>query len=41
MLQFHENPSTGSKFIPCGRTEEKTDRHGEAISRFPQVQEGT
>jgi hypothetical protein len=31
-MKFHENPSSGSRFVPRGRTEgqmeKKTDRHG-------------
>jgi hypothetical protein len=30
--KFHENPSTGSRVVPCGRTDEQD----EANSRFPQ-----
>jgi hypothetical protein len=26
-IKFHENPSSGSRFVPCGRM----DRHAEAI----------
>jgi hypothetical protein len=29
-IKFHENPSSGSRVVPCGRT----DRHDEANSRF-------
>ena len=29
-VKFHENPSSGSPVVPCGRT----DRHDEATSRF-------
>jgi hypothetical protein len=31
-MKFHENPSSGSQVVPCGRT----DRHVEADSRFLQ-----
>ena len=31
-IKFHENPSSGSKVVPCGRT----DRNDEANSRFSQ-----
>jgi len=31
-IKFHENSSSGSRVVPCGRT----DRHTEADSRFPQ-----
>jgi len=30
--KFHENPSNGSRVVPCGRT----DRHDEANNRFSQ-----
>jgi len=29
-IKFHENPSSGSRVVPCGQT----DRHDEANSRF-------
>jgi len=32
---FHENPSSGSRVVPCGQT----DRHDEANSRFSQYWE--
>jgi len=32
-IKFNENPSTGSRVVPCGRR----DRHGEALSCFSQV----
>jgi hypothetical protein len=31
-IKFHENPSSGSRVVPCGRT----DRHGEANFRSSQ-----
>jgi hypothetical protein len=31
-IKFHENPSSGSRVVPCGQT----DRHDEANSRFSQ-----
>ena len=31
-IKFHENPSSGSRVVPCGQT----DRHDEAKSRFSQ-----
>jgi hypothetical protein len=31
-ITFHENPSSGSRVVPCGGT----DRHDEAYSRFSQ-----
>jgi len=24
-IKFHENPSSGSRVVPCGRTERQTD----------------
>jgi hypothetical protein len=42
-IKFHENPSSGSPAVPCGRTEEwiegPTDRHDEANRRFSQFWE--
>jgi hypothetical protein len=37
--KFHENPSSGSRVVPCGRTygRTQTDRHDEANSRFSQL----
>jgi len=32
-VKFHENPSSGSRAVPCGQR----DRHDEANSRFSQV----
>ena len=34
-IQFNENPSSGSRVVPCGRT----DRHDEANSRFSKFRE--
>ena len=34
-VKFHENPSSGCRVVPCGRT----DRHNEANSRFSQFYE--
>ena len=31
-IKYHENQSSGSQVVPCGRT----DRHGEANNRFSQ-----
>jgi len=36
-IKFYENPSIGSRFVPC----ERTDRHDEANSRVPQFCECT
>jgi hypothetical protein len=35
-VKFRENPSSGSRVVPCGRTDGKTDRHDEANSRSSQ-----
>jgi len=35
-IKFHENPSSGSRVVPCGRT----DTHDEANGRFLQFCEG-
>jgi len=32
--KFHENPSSGSRVVPCGRRDKQTDRHDEAKSPF-------
>jgi hypothetical protein len=32
-IKFHENPSSGSRIVPCGQM----DRHDEANSRFSQL----
>jgi len=34
--KLHENPSSGIRVVPCGRTDGRTDRHDEADSRFSQ-----
>jgi len=34
-IKFHKNPSSGSRAVPCGRTE----GHDEANSRFSQFRE--
>jgi len=35
-IKFHENSSSGSQVVPCGRTE----KHDEANSRFSKFCEG-
>ena len=35
-IKFHQNPSSGSGVVPCGRTDGKTDGHDEANSRSSQ-----
>jgi hypothetical protein len=35
-LNFHDNPSSGSRDVPCGQTDERTDKHDEANSRYSQ-----
>jgi hypothetical protein len=34
-IKFHENPSSGSRIIPCGQT----DGHDEADNRFSEIYE--
>ena len=34
--KFHENPSSGSRVVSCGKTDGRTDRHDEANSPFSQ-----
>ena len=33
-FKIPENPSSGSRVVPCGRTERETDRHDECNSHF-------
>jgi hypothetical protein len=33
-IKFHENPSGGSRVVPCGRADGQTDVHDEGNSRF-------
>jgi len=35
-VKFHENPSSGSRAVPCGQTNGRTDIHEEANSHFSQ-----
>jgi len=35
-IKFHENPSSGSRIVPCGQTDGLVDRHDEANSYFSQ-----
>jgi hypothetical protein len=39
-IKFHENPSTGSQIVPCGRTDgqrdRQMDRHDKANTQFSQ-----
>jgi hypothetical protein len=35
-IKFHKNPSSGSRVVPCGRTDGLTHRQDEANSRFLQ-----
>ena len=35
-IKFYENPSSGSRVVPCGRTDGHTDRYDEANSSFSQ-----
>jgi hypothetical protein len=36
-IKFHENPSSGSRVVPCGQTDGRTDRRDEGNSRFSQL----
>ena len=38
-INFHENPSSGSRVVPCGLPYRWTDRHDEAKSLFSQSRE--
>ena len=45
-IKFHENPSSGSRVVPCGKFDELTDeqkkkKHGEATSGFSQFCKGS
>jgi hypothetical protein len=40
-IKFLENPSSGSRVVPCGRRDGQKDRHDEANSRFSQFCERT
>ena len=33
-IKLNENPSSGNRSDPCGRTDRQTDAHDEANSRF-------
>ena len=35
-IRYHGNSSSGSRVVPCSRTDRQTDRHDEASSRFSQ-----
>jgi hypothetical protein len=39
-IKLNENPSSGSRVVPCGRAGGRTDGHGENNSRCLQVCEG-
>jgi len=36
-MKFHENPSNGGRIVPCGLTDDKTERRDEANSPFSQL----
>jgi hypothetical protein len=36
-IKFNENPSSGSRVVPCGQTEGRTDSFDEANSHFSQL----
>jgi hypothetical protein len=33
-IKFHENPFSGSRVVPCGWMDRRTDGHNEANTRF-------
>jgi hypothetical protein len=33
-IKFHENPSSGSRVVPCGQTDGQMDRHVETSRNF-------
>jgi hypothetical protein len=35
-IKFHENPPSGSRSVPCGQTDGRTDRYDEANGSFSQ-----
>jgi hypothetical protein len=35
-IKFHQNPSSGSRVAPCGRTDRRRDGHDEANNSFLQ-----
>ena len=35
-IKFHENPSSGSRVVPYGRTDRRTNKHDEANSHYSQ-----
>ena len=35
-IKFHENPTSGSRVVPQGQLDRRTDKHDEANSRFSQ-----
>jgi hypothetical protein len=35
-IKFHQNPSSGSRTVPCGKTDRRMDGHDEANNRFSQ-----
>ena len=39
-IKFHENLSSGSQTVPCGRKEGQTEKYDKAKSRFSQFGEG-
>jgi hypothetical protein len=38
-IKFHENPSSGSRAVPCGRKDGETDSYDKNKSRFSQFDE--
>jgi len=40
-IKFHEYPSRGSRVIPCGQADRRTDGNDETNSRFSQFCDGS
>jgi hypothetical protein len=36
-IKFYKYLSSGSRVVPCGRTDVRTDKYDEAESRFSQI----
>jgi len=36
-VRFRDTPSSGSRIVPCGRTDGQTDRHDEANSHVSAI----
>jgi len=38
-IKLYENPSSGNRVVPRGRTNAQSNKHGQANSRFSQFRE--